>query len=188
MTTVLQQVIAHRIKRVTAALTGDVTEGASGILRLVWRDGDAHGIPGRNTAKIVQPVGGNIVLQVGDRLGLDLIMELGQASERVTVTGEVPLLRTEDVQTGLVIDNRRIQELPQYSRDVLAFALLTPNVQTGPNGTEDLRINGGRTGQTEYFLDGVPMTTPVGVAVGGVPVTVGVEVGTVPVAVGVAAG
>ena len=97
-----------------------------------------------------------IVLQVGDRLGLDLTMEVGAAAERVTVTGEVPLLRTEDVQTGLVIDNRRIQELPQYDRNPLELALLTPNV-TGSSG--DLRVNGGRTGQTEYFLDGVPLTT-----------------------------
>jgi hypothetical protein len=55
-----------------------------------------------------------------------------------------------------VIDNRRIQELPQYDRNPLAFALLTPNVV---GSTGDLRINGGRTGQTEYFLDGVPLTT-----------------------------
>jgi hypothetical protein len=100
-----------------------------------------------------------ILIQVGDHVRLDLTMELGATAESVTVTGEVPLLRTEDAQMGLVIDNRRIQELPQYSRDVLAFALLTPNVLTGPGGTGDLRINGGRTGQTEYFLDGVPMTT-----------------------------
>jgi len=99
---------------------------------------------------------GNIVLRVGDRVGIDLSMEVGGSAERVTVTSEVPLLRTEDVQTGLVIDNRRIQELPQYDRNPLAFALLTPNV-TG--SSQDLRINGGRSGQTEYFLDGVPLTT-----------------------------
>jgi hypothetical protein len=99
---------------------------------------------------------GDIVLRVGDRIGLDLTMEVGASADRVTVTGEVPRLRTEDAQMGLVIDNQRIQELPQYDRNPLAFALLTPNV-TGSIG--DLRINGGRTGQTEYFLDGVPLTT-----------------------------
>ncbi len=99
---------------------------------------------------------GNIPLRVGDRLELDLTMEIGASSEHVTVSSDVPLLRTEDTQMGLVIDNRRIQELPQYDRNPLAFAMLTPNV-TGSAG--DLRINGGRTGQTEYFLDGVPLTT-----------------------------
>ena len=34
-----------------------------------------------------------IVLRVGDRIGLNLVMEVGAQSERVTVTGEAPLLR-----------------------------------------------------------------------------------------------
>ncbi|HLQ45309.1 MAG TPA: TonB-dependent receptor, partial [Planctomycetaceae bacterium] len=103
-----------------------------------------------------------VELRVGDRISVDLVMEVGQQAEAVSVTGETPLLRVDDAQTGLVIDNRRIQELPQYNRNPLAFALLTPNV----NGTQeqaghdtDLRINGGRTAQAEYFVDGVPVTT-----------------------------
>lgn len=104
-----------------------------------------------------------VVLRVGDRVNIDVPLEVGQQAESVSVTAEVPLLRTEDVQTGLVIDNRRIQELPQYNRNALAFALLTPNVnnvtseQAGHDN--DLRINGGRTSQAEYIIDGVPVTT-----------------------------
>jgi hypothetical protein len=62
-----------------------------------------------------------------------------------------------------VIDNRRISELPQYNRNALAFALITPNVNnvTSENASHDadFRINGGRTAQAEYFVDGVPVTT-----------------------------
>ncbi|HWB99844.1 MAG TPA: carboxypeptidase regulatory-like domain-containing protein, partial [Bryobacteraceae bacterium] len=103
-----------------------------------------------------------IVLQVGDRITLNIALEIGASSEHVTVTVEVPLLRTEDAQAGLVIDNRRIMELPQYDRNALAFAQLAPNVNgqssTGGYG-QDFRINGGRTNQTEYILDGQPVTT-----------------------------
>ena len=105
---------------------------------------------------------GGIVLRVGDNVTLDLAMEVGAATDRVTVTGQTPLLRTEDAQSGLVIDNRRVQELPAYNRNALAFATLTANV----NGTSeqmthssDFRINGGRSGQAEYFIDGIPVTT-----------------------------
>ncbi|HZT30900.1 MAG TPA: TonB-dependent receptor [Bryobacteraceae bacterium] len=103
-----------------------------------------------------------IVLQVGDKITLNLAMEVGSAAESVTVTTEVPLLRTEDAQQGLVIDNRRIMELPQYSRDPLAFAQLAPNVNGAANEASygsDFRVNGGRTNQTEYYLDGQPVTT-----------------------------
>lgn len=103
-----------------------------------------------------------IVLQVGDRIPLDVVLSVGATTESVTVTAEIPLLRTEDAQAGMVIDNRRIQELPQYNRNPLAFAQLAPNVtgsseQGGRDG--DFRVNGGRTGQTEYFIDGQPVTT-----------------------------
>jgi hypothetical protein len=104
----------------------------------------------------------NFRLQVGDRVALDINMEIGSAGESVTVSAEVPLLRTEDAQAGLVIDNRRILELPQYNRNPLAFAQLAPNVtgsaQQGGHDN-DFRINGGRTGQAEYFIDGVAVTT-----------------------------
>jgi hypothetical protein len=52
---------------------------------------------------------------------------------------------------GLVIDKRRIQDLPQHSQDVLAFALLTTNVLTGPGRTGDLRINAGRNRADRLF-------------------------------------
>src|SRR5688572_11698591 len=69
-----------------------------------------------------------ITLRVGDRLALDVSLEVGSATERVTISAEAPLIRTEDAQSGLVIDNKRIQDLPQYNRDPLAFVFLAPNV------------------------------------------------------------
>jgi hypothetical protein len=104
----------------------------------------------------------NIVVQVGDRLTVDFPMQIGAPTDSVTITSDLPLLRTEDAQQGLVIDNRRVQELPQYDRNALSFAALAPNVggQSSQGGYgQDFRINGGRTNETEYFLDGQPVTT-----------------------------
>ncbi|MBK9167637.1 MAG: TonB-dependent receptor [Bryobacterales bacterium] len=98
-----------------------------------------------------------VTARVSDRVALDVAMEIGAASERVTVTAEIPLIRTEDAQAGLVIDNKRIQDLPQYNRDPLEFVFLTPNV-SGSN-QNNLRINGSRSKQIEYFIDGIPVTT-----------------------------
>lgn len=103
-----------------------------------------------------------IVLRIGDRVTLDFVMEVGSQAESISVTAETPLLRVDDPQAGLVIDNRRIQQLPQYNRNALAFAALTPNV----NGTSDqmthdsdFRINGGRAAQAEYYIDGLAVST-----------------------------
>ena len=103
-----------------------------------------------------------VVLQVGDHLELGFSLEVGEASQHVTVTGQPSQLRVDDAQSGMVIDNQRIQQLPAYDRNVLAFANLVANV----NGTSeqegqstDFRINGGRSAQAEYYVDGVAVTT-----------------------------
>jgi len=102
-------------------------------------------------------------LHVGDRINLDMILQIGNTTQLVTVTGETPMLRTTDVEAGLVVDTRRIEELPEYDRNPLAFALLTPNVNSVTSEEQgyssDFRINGGRTSESEYFVDGIPVTT-----------------------------
>jgi hypothetical protein len=113
---------------------------------------------------------GGITVQVGDRLTIDLTLAVGQTTEVISVTAEAPLLRPEDAQTGEVINNRMIADLPQLNRDPLALLRLSGNVQGGSDragrdqarNNVDTRINGGRTGQLEYFVDGVTVGTGMG--------------------------
>lgn len=110
-----------------------------------------------------------VVVQVGDRLPINLSLEVGASTESVSVVGDAPLVRTEDAQTGEVINNIMIQSLPQLDRDPLALIRLAGNVQGGRNddGTlqdratsgSTLRINGGRTQGIDYFVDGVTVGT-----------------------------
>ena len=107
-----------------------------------------------------------LTLQVNDDVRLDLKLDVGGVSQNVTVTADTPLLRTDDAETGEVIDHRRIEELPQYDRNVLAFAHLAPAVsgtaespQTQEGGQEsDYRIAGGRTTGSEFYIDGIAIT------------------------------
>ena len=104
----------------------------------------------------------NILVQVGDRLTIDVALQLGASSEVVSVTAEAPLVRAEDAQTGEVINNKMIQDLPQLNRDPFALIRLSGNVQgTGDRAAAGmtLRINGGRTQGIEYFVDGVTVGT-----------------------------
>lgn len=101
-----------------------------------------------------------IVLQVQDRLDIKLKMEVGNASENLTVTTEVPQLRPDDTQTGEVLDYQLIQDLPQYTRDPLQLLTLSGDVQGSgarANGGSysDTRINGGRTSSVDYLVDGI---------------------------------
>jgi hypothetical protein len=106
-----------------------------------------------------------VVVQVSDRITVDVQLELGATAESVVVTGEASRLRTEDAQSGEVVSNTFIASLPQLNRNPFDLLRLSGNVQgsetTGVQANEksEIRINGGRTSSVEYFVDGAVVTT-----------------------------
>jgi len=143
-------------------------------------------IPGKYRLEVQAPsfktlVRDDLVVQAEDRIGLDLKLTVGEVSEQVVVTTETPQLRTEDAQLGEVITNSMIETLPSNNgggiyRDPLLLLVLSGDVQGsgaragtglnigsgGPGGQADTRINGGRTGSIEYYVDGVPASSNFG--------------------------
>ena len=106
-----------------------------------------------------------IKVQVADRITLDLAVEVGAASESVTVVGEATALRTQDAQTGEVVTRTLIRDLPQLQRDPLRLLTVAGNIQGDGSRAEpgsDTRINGGRTIGVEYIIDGVSASTGLG--------------------------
>jgi hypothetical protein len=106
-----------------------------------------------------------ITLQVADRISLNIGLDVGAATEVISVTSEVPLLRTEDSQTGEVINSTMITNLPQLNRNPLELLRLAGNVQGGggvANEGSDTRINGGRTQGVDYLVDGISQSMGVG--------------------------
>ena len=118
----------------------------------------------------------DVALKVEDRLRLDFKMEVGEVTETLTVSGEVPLVESETSSLGQVIAERSIQELPIKGRNVFDLVALSPGVQinpralgvvasTGDNSAplfvlSDISINGGRFRTNDYLLDGVSIMLP----------------------------
>lgn len=112
----------------------------------------------------------NIELRVGDKISLDLRLEIGDLKETVTVEESVPLLDTATATTGQVIDRRRVAELPLADGNPFALARLAAGVSvfgtgflgsgTQPFSTTDpssITTNGAQGGN-EFTLDGAPNT------------------------------
>src|SRR4030095_11537626 len=107
----------------------------------------------------------NIEIRVGDKLQLDLQLEVGNVSETVNVTSEAPLLETNSASAGQVVDQRRIQELPLSDGNPFVLSRLAAGVSyTGDllfsrpfdNGGTSSIVANGATGGNEFTLDGTP--------------------------------
>src|SRR5215470_1455147 len=99
-----------------------------------------------------------LALRVGDRLRMDLTLEPGQVNEQVTVQAEAtPLLETDTSTRGQVIESRQIAELPLNKRDYTQLVLLAPGTTYNPDQRLGgaISVNGNRTLQNDYQLDGV---------------------------------
>lgn len=114
-----------------------------------------------------------IELQLGERLQIDIPMELGNVSESVTVSEEAPLVETNAVSTGRIVDNRSVNELPVPRNNPVLLAAFSPGVQVrGGYRTNSHRAAsvvttvfftpgnvGGRSftdSSNDYLMDGMP--------------------------------
>ena len=90
--------------------------------------------------EIVEP----ILVQVGQTTSVNTRLQPGSGSESVTVTGESPLLQTENSNLSSVIDRDLLNGLPLSGRRFLDFALLVPNAS--PDGEQGLVSFAGEQG------------------------------------------
>ena len=107
----------------------------------------------------------NLEVSVGDRLGVDLTLEVGALAETVSVTAESPMLVTTSGSTGQTIGEKTIAMMPLSDGNPFALARLAPGIAY----TGDLKFSrpfdnagtsgittGGATGGNEFSLDGSP--------------------------------
>src|SRR5688572_11360935 len=123
-------------------------------------------LPGFSTFKQT-----GINLEVGQRLRLDITLQIGQVTETVTVSGAVSRVQTEDSSLGGTIERKRIENLPLNGRHVLDLVKLIPGVQPRVRGTDgfaqvdnqtfsQISFNGGPTYGNQIYLDGGMNTVP----------------------------
>ena len=125
--------------------TYDVTVGASGLEKRVAK---------------------GLVLQVGRTTVQNFELKVAQASEVVTVEGQVPVIESATITVGQTIEQKTVQEIPLNGRHFVDLALLTPGTVIPPaNGflTAPLRGQGAfgivtageREDTTNYMINGI---------------------------------
>jgi hypothetical protein len=108
-----------------------------------------------------------IILNINDRLEINIPLELGAVSDTVTVTGEVPLLDTTNASIGRVIGFQEATGLPAEHGDVDNLIKLSLGVGFTDNPSKDqpwqtLNISYAMAGEhgalNEFTLDGTSNT------------------------------
>ena len=105
-------------------------------------------------------VNAGITLNVQDRIGVNVVLEVGQVSETVEVTAAAPKLQTDTSYLGQVVDSQQIMDLPLNGRFFTRLAVLTSGTAPTAPGARDERTggfsaNGVRPYQNNYLLDGI---------------------------------
>jgi hypothetical protein len=101
-----------------------------------------------------------VPLQVGDNLRINFELEVGQLTDAVTVTGEVPLIQSESAALGTVISNKTVLEMPLNGREFYALLSLAPGtVAPAPGSTlanrGGINMAGARDTSNSYTIDGI---------------------------------
>ena len=102
-----------------------------------------------------------VVLQVSQPATVDMAMQIKGTTEVVEVTGEAPVVNTQDATLGNNFNARQLTDLPTEGRDPVSILSLQPGVVyigKNVNQDDDSRggsVNGARSDQTNVTLDGL---------------------------------
>ncbi|MFN7934306.1 MAG: carboxypeptidase-like regulatory domain-containing protein [Bryobacteraceae bacterium] len=110
-----------------------------------------------------------VQLRIGDRITLDIPLTLGDVADSVMVTAETPVLTAASADMGLVMEQRRVQELPVVGGNPFYLTRLTAGVLSNGGrsagnamdngGATGIIVNGTRSNSSEATVDGSPVMT-----------------------------
>jgi len=151
---------------VIGGATVAITDTQRGVTRMLTTDeAGAYNapelIPGTYSVKVDFPgfkstERQKILVEVGKEYRVDLVIEPGEQSEKITVTEDLPLIETTSGVLGGTISNVLIAELPVQGRNFQKLLELRPGTYLAPgSGKWSLSSNGMRHEHNVYILDGM---------------------------------
>lgn len=104
-----------------------------------------------------------IVVEIAATVKVDLSLELGQVTETVEVTGQIPVLQTQDASVGGTVTTTEIERIPVNGRNYTRLILMMPGTsgmtysqsRGTQSGTALISVNGARPQDNNFTMDGV---------------------------------
>jgi outer membrane receptor protein involved in Fe transport len=128
----------------------------------------------------------DVVLAVGERLRVDVPLQLGGIDETITVSASGSKVQTEETSLGATVERERIENLPLNGRHVFNLVKIVPGVQPRSKASDgfaevdnqafsQLSFNGGPVSSNQFFLDGGMNMIPAHYEISVVPMVDAVE-------------
>ena len=97
-------------------------------------------------------------LEVTQQGVINFTLQVGSTAQQVTITGEIPLVNTQDSTLGGTVNEEQMSELPLNGRNYIDLTLLKPGVnkdvnQRNQSGTS-FSVNGAPPRSNNFTLDG----------------------------------
>jgi hypothetical protein len=104
----------------------------------------------------------DVAVNLNEIVGVDIVLQVGGATEVVEVSGASPLVDTTSTQLGAVVGERAVSELPLAQRDTYQLLQLQPGVQSqlgvdnlyGSDRAGVVSVNGGRGRDNNFTVNG----------------------------------
>lgn len=163
----IQGTVQDQTGGIIAGATVTVIDVARGVTRALVTDGAGEYVatsltPGTYTVRAgakgfrtIEHSG--VLVEVGQNIRLDLVVQPGEQTQTITVTGEVPAIDTTDATLGGTVSNQAINALPLNGRNFQRLIQLRPGVVTPVGaGTGAGQSTNGRNTQNDMLrLEGI---------------------------------
>src|SRR5438270_10294826 len=113
----------------------------------------------------------NIQVSADTAARLDSSLQVGEVTQSVEVTGEIPQLKTDRADVSLTFNEKYVEDLPILNRNFTSFELLSPGTQKlvgwshaateNPQGGQQIFVNGQHFSGTGFELDGTDNQDPI---------------------------
>ncbi|HEX9000088.1 MAG TPA: carboxypeptidase-like regulatory domain-containing protein, partial [Blastocatellia bacterium] len=109
-----------------------------------------------------------VIVETQQQVTIDLSLAVGEVTETVLISSEVPLIETSNPSTGTVLSKQTLDDLPNAGRSPFFLTAIAPNViaagnptynrQQDQGGSSTISLAGGPVRGNNYIIDGVPIT------------------------------
>jgi len=140
-----------------------VATDSHGVYRFALLEPGRYGIEVQREGFAAQKRTG-VQISVSGSVTVDFVLSVGTQKEEVVVSGEAQLVQAETTTLGGLVERQTIEALPLSTRNYTQILALSTGVQSDVNNagnlgrnTQDVFVNGARSVDNNFQMDGVPV-------------------------------